>query len=337
VTTGTDGVLLVDKPAGVSSHDVVAAARRALKEKRIGHGGTLDPFATGLLVLLVGRATRLLQYVPDEPKDYDALVRFGAETDTEDLGGAVVRETPLPTIEALQAMAPSLVGRILQTPPAYSAKRVDGERAYEIARRGEVVVLKPVEITVESLTLSEFECTAEGTVARCRMQVSCGGGTYIRSLARDLARGAGSAAHLETLRRSRCGVFTLARAIPFEVLRDASRSRDAEDSSGGREQRVRVAPPIDALEGYPVQPLDAAEVTHVTRGIDVEARVAGDRVALIDGSGSGALVAFAERRPSERGDRWQPRVVMREAEPKPPKAEQHVDVPAVTVEPERGA
>jgi tRNA pseudouridine55 synthase len=315
VSTGTDGLLLVDKPAGVSSHDVVAAARRALKEKRIGHGGTLDPFATGLLVLLVGRATRLLQYVPDEPKDYDALVRFGTETDTEDLGGAVVHEAPLPTVDALQTVVPSLVGRILQTPPAYSAKRIDGERAYAIARRGEEVVLTPVEITVHSLRLSEFEQTPEGTVSRCRMHVSCGGGTYIRSLARDLARAAGSAAHLESLRRTRCGVFTLARSIPFELLRDASRSRDVGDASSGRAHRVGVAPPIDALEGYPIQPLTVDEVRHVSRGIDVEARVEGAHAALLDASGGGALVAFAERRPSERGDRWQPRVVMREADP----------------------
>lgn len=295
-----DGLLLVDKPAGVTSHDVVNAARRALGEKRIGHGGTLDPFATGLLVLLVGRATRLLQWVHDEPKVYEALVRFGAETDTEDLGGAVTSEAPLPSRAALEAALPTLTGEIEQVPPAYSAKRVDGRRAYELAREGAEVALAPVRVRVESITLSSFEGT-DDAVQSCRMRVACGGGTYIRSLARDLARAAGSAAHLTALRRERAGIFTLARSIPFEQMRD-----------GGA---VTLAPPVDALEGYPHQALTPDEVAKVTRGIDVEARVDGAFAALLDASSAtagGMLVAFAERRPSERGERWQPRVVMRD-------------------------
>jgi tRNA pseudouridine55 synthase len=295
-----DGLLLVDKPAGVTSHDVVNAARRALGEKRIGHGGTLDPFATGLLVLFVGRATRLLQWVQAEPKVYDATVRFGAETDTEDLAGAVVREAPLPTRAALLAAVPALLGDIDQVPPAYSAKRVDGKRAYELARAGQAVELKPSRVHIESIELSMFE-GSDDAVSACRMRVSCGGGTYIRSLARDLARATGSAAHLTALRREQAGVFSLARAIPFERLR------------GG--EPVVVAPAVDALEGYPHQALSEDEVAKIVRGIDVEARVDGAFAALLDppsATGLGALVAFAERRPSERGDRWQPRVVMRD-------------------------
>ena len=142
-SAGTDGLLLVDKPAGVSSHDVVAAARRVTGESRIGHGGTLDPFATGLLVLLLGRATRLLQYLNDTPKVYEAQVRFGAETDTEDLLGAVVAEAPRPSREVLERARPSFVGTIIQVPPAYSAKRVDGQRAYALARAGHEVELAP--------------------------------------------------------------------------------------------------------------------------------------------------------------------------------------------------
>lgn len=295
-----DGLLLVDKPAGVTSHDVVNAARRALGEKRIGHGGTLDPFATGLLVLLVGRATRLLRWVHDEPKVYDAVVRFGSETDTEDLAGAVSREAPLPTRDALYAAVPTLLGEIDQVPPAYSAKRVDGRRAYELAREGREVELKPARVRIEGIVLSAFEGT-DGAVASCRMHVTCGGGTYVRSLARDLARASGSAAHLTALRRERAGVFTLANAIPLERLRSG--------------EPVTLAPAIDALEGYAQQPLQADEVAKIVRGIDVEARVDGAFAALLDmsaHSSGGVLVAFAERRKSERGERWQPRVVMRD-------------------------
>jgi len=295
-----DGLLLVDKPAGVTSHDVVNAARRALGEKRIGHGGTLDPFATGLLVLLVGRATRLLQWVHAEPKVYEAVVRFGAETDTEDLDGQVTRDAPLPSRAALENAVPALLGDIEQVPPAYSAKRVDGRRAYELAREGRDVALKPSRVRIDAVALSLFE-GGDDAVSACHLRVTCGGGTYVRSLARDLARAAGSAAHLTALRRERAGVFTLARSIPLERLRDG--------------QPVSLAPAVDALEGYPHQSLSSDEVARVVRGIDVEARVDGPYAALLDAASAdsgGVLVAFAERRPSERGERWQPRVVMRD-------------------------
>jgi tRNA pseudouridine55 synthase len=293
-------LLLVDKPAGVSSHDVVAVARRALGEKRIGHAGTLDPFATGLLVLLLGRATRLIQYLPDEPKLYEAVVAFGAETDTEDATGSVVREAPLPSAADLEIARASLVGTISQVPPAYSAKHVDGKRAYERARRGEDVQLAPVAVTVHELTLSDFEMSAGGGVSRCRMRVACAGGTYVRSLARDLARAAGGAAHLESLRRHGAGVFTLARAVPYERLRDGT-------------PPVTIAPAIDALEGVPLQALDAADTVLVSRGMPVAARVPGASAALVESEGGGVLVAYAERVEGADGDRWQPRVVMRDA------------------------
>ncbi len=295
-----DGLLLVDKPAGVTSHDVVNAARRALGEKRIGHGGTLDPFATGLLVLLVGRATRLLRWLHDEPKVYEAVVRFGAETATEDLEGEVTRETVLPSRAALEAAVPGLLGDIDQVPPAYSAKRIEGRRAYELAREGRTVEMPPVRVHLDAIVLSLFE-GSDDAVSACRMRVTCGGGTYVRSLARDLARAAGSAAHLTALRRERAGVFSLARSISLEHMRD-----------GGA---FTLAPAVDALEGYPHQALSSDEVAKVVRGIDVEARVDGAFAALLDAgseTSAGLLVAFAERRPSELGERWQPRVVMRD-------------------------
>jgi len=284
----------------VTSHDVVNAARRALGEKRVGHGGTLDPFAIGLLVLLVGRATRLLRWVHDEPKLYEAVVRFGAETDTEDLGGTVTRESPLPSRDALLAAIASFLGEIDQVPPAYSAKRVGGRRAYELAREGHAVQLKPARVRIDDITLHSWEGSVDA-VSACRMRVTCGGGTYVRSLARDLARAAGSAAHLTALRRESAGVFSLARSIPLERMLEGA--------------PVTLAPTIDALEGYPHQALTDDEVAQVVRGIDVEARVEGTFAALLDtrpNSSEGTLVAFAERRPSERGERWQPRVVMRD-------------------------
>ena len=225
----------MDKPAGVSSHDVVAVARRALREKRIGHAGTLDPFATGLLILLLGRATRLMRYVRDEPKVYDATIRFGAETDTEDPDGTVVCEAALPSRAALEVRRARFVGTFEQVPPAYSAKHIDGERSYDLARSGRPVAPAPVVVTVHECTLDSFE-DADGGVSCCRMRVSCAGGTYVRSLARDLARAAASAAHLTALRRVSAGAFHASAANSLAAVQAGT---------------VRVRrPPLVALDGY---------------------------------------------------------------------------------------
>jgi len=299
-TATPDGLLLVDKPAGVSSHDVVNAARRAIGERRIGHAGTLDPFATGLLVLLVGRATRLLPHLPDEPKVYEARIAFGVETDTEDLLGQPVREAALPTRAALLAALPRFVGRIEQVPPAYSAKRVDGQRAYALARAGAAVELKPVPITVHRWELLAVDADAEGRVRSVEARITCGGGTYVRSLARDLARAVESAAHLTALRRVRTGPFDVADAVTLEDL---------------RERRAALRPALAALPGFPVQRLSDDELAKIVRGIDVAATVPGPWGALLRADDD-ILVALAERRGgagSAEGERWQPRVVMREA------------------------
>ena len=292
-TTGTaDGLLLVDKPVGVSSHDVVSVARRALGESRIGHAGTLDPFASGLLVLLVGRATRLLPHLAGEPKVYDATIRFGAETDTEDHLGTVVREAPLPGRGALLAALPGLTGRVEQVPPAYSAKRVEGRRAYDLARRGETVTLAPVAVQVHRWEVRRLDEGPAG-VREADVRITCGGGTYIRSLARDLARAVGSAAHLTALRRLASGPFRVADAVSLETLRDAA---------------PPLRPALAALPQCPVQVLTAEELPRIVRGIDIPATVEGAWAALTNAQ-NGVLVALAER----RADRWQPRVVMREA------------------------
>ena len=290
-TPPVDGVILVDKPAGSTSHDVVLAARRATGERRIGHAGTLDPFATGLLVLMVGRATRLLPYLSGEPKEYEATIRFGRETDTDDLGGQEVRVAPPPSDEAVRAAIPALTGTIPQLPPAYSAKRVGGRRAYDAARAGDVLELEPATVHVHEWRLVEWRRgLPEGD--ELDVHVTCGGGTYIRALARDLGRLTGSAAHLSALRRTRSGVFRVADAASLDALRAGE---------------APLLPPLAALAGMPVDVLDDEALRRVVRGIDVEARVAGERGALVSGE-SGALVAVAER----RGGRWQPRVVMHE-------------------------
>ena len=281
----TDGMLLVDKPAGMTSHDVVLVARRAFGESRIGHAGTLDPFATGLLVLLLGRATRLLPHLDGVPKEYEATIALGRETDTDDLLGATVREAMPPDDAAIRDAIPALTGDLQQVPPAYSAKRVAGRRAYDAARAGEALELAPAAVHV-----SEWrELRRDGDLLH--VTIACGGGTYIRSLARDLGRLTGSAAHLSALRRTRSG--------PFHV-------RDAATVQAIQAGDVGLRPAIDALPTIPHVALDGDEAERVLRGMTVARPDVGRAAALIDGR-SGALVAFAEG-----GDGcWQPRVVMR--------------------------
>jgi tRNA pseudouridine55 synthase len=291
-TAATDGLLLLDKPAGISSHDAVLAARRALREKRIGHAGTLDPFATGLLVLLTGRATRLLPYIPGEPKIYEATIQFGAETETEDLLGAVTREAAPPSEAEVRAALPAMTGALLQVPPAYSAKRVDGQRAYEAARAGITLDLKPVAIDVHAWELLAWRGDA------CDVRISCGGGTYVRSLARDLARAVGSAAHLTALRRTAAGAFRVDAAQPVLALRD---------------EPANLRPPLDAVPHLAQVTLTYDEVHRIRRGLDI-ANTSGVTVAehahvALVAAEHGGLIALGER----IGERWQPRVVMRDA------------------------
>lgn len=285
-----DGLLLVDKPAGVTSHDVVNAARRALGEKRIGHAGTLDPFATGLLVLLVGRATRLLPYVSGDPKVYEATIRFGAETDTDDLHGTAVRVAAPPNAGAVEAALPSLTGELDQLPPAYSAKRVDGQRAYALARAGAAVELAPARVRVDAWQVCAWRDATADAAAEFDARISCGPGTYIRALARDLGRAVHSAAHLSALRRTHSGVFDVSDAVSLDALRQ-----------GGGELR----PARDAVPDYPRQALDAADLRRIFAGNAVNATVDGERAALVDAT-TDRLVAVAMR----VDDRWQPRVVL---------------------------
>ena len=208
-----EGLLLVDKPAGMTSHDVVMIVRRVYGEKSIGHLGTLDPFATGLLILLIGRATRLANFIVTDPKVYEATIEFGAETDTDDSTGIIIREADPPSGEAVDTAIRALTGRIVQTPPDYSAKSIDGVRAYDAARKGAPLALEPVEVDV-------FEWKTRGRHAqRMDVTITCGSGTYVRALARDLGRMTESAAHLTSLRRIRSGEFDVADAATVERMK----------------------------------------------------------------------------------------------------------------------
>lgn len=210
-----EGLLLVDKPAGMTSHDVVQHVRRIYGERSIGHLGTLDPFATGLLVLLLGRATRLANFLDIEPKVYEATVGFGSETDTDDSTGTVIRSAPLPAEADIRAALTSQTGTISQIPPAYSAKSVDGTRAYDAARRGAPLELEPVEVQVHSWEVREIKPDSLSA------SITCSGGTYIRALARDLGRLTSSAAHLTALRRTRIGPFDVQDAATLDALSDS--------------------------------------------------------------------------------------------------------------------
>ncbi|HEV7839043.1 MAG TPA: tRNA pseudouridine(55) synthase TruB [Gemmatimonadaceae bacterium] len=206
------GLLLVDKPGGMTSHDVVQHVRRIYGERSIGHLGTLDPFATGLLVLLIGRATRLATFLDTEPKVYDATMTFGSETDTDDRTGTVIRTADLPREGDVRSGLEKLTGRISQVPPAYSAKSVDGTRAYDAARRGEPLDLPAVDVTVHSWDVRDLRGDTLSAL------ITCSSGTYIRALARDLGRLASSAAHLSSLRRTRVGEFDVRNAATLEAL-----------------------------------------------------------------------------------------------------------------------
>jgi len=212
-----DGVLVVDKPQGLTSHDVVAVARRALHERRIGHTGTLDPLATGVLPLACGRATRLVRFFVSSDKDYEATVRFGFATDSYDITGVETnRSDRVPEREAIETALTSLRGEYLQVPPAFSAKKIAGERAYERARRDEVVTLQAVPVRVTRAELLEF------TGASARISVTCSAGFYVRSFAHSLGELVATGACLESLRRTRSGEFTLAQAVELEQVRQSS-------------------------------------------------------------------------------------------------------------------
>ncbi len=268
-----DGALIIDKPAGLTSHDVVARVRKTIAERRVGHTGTLDPFATGVLVVLVGRATRLAQFLSGAEKEYEALIRFGHRTDTGDITGKQIGEEqshakPQSTRslreEEIETALASLRGEIEQTPPMYSAKKIGGRKLYELARRGEEVERKPVRVTI-----SEFECISElddsmksldnGT-QDLRVRVVCSAGTYIRTLAEDLGQLLGTGAHLAELRRTRAGTFKIEDAMTLDELRDLKESGSFE---------TKLISPFEVLSHLPAIELEADDARQTVNGIEL--------------------------------------------------------------------
>ncbi len=230
-----DGLLIIDKPAGLTSHDVVARVRRLLREKRVGHTGTLDPFATGVLVLLVGRATRLAQFLSGAEKEYEATVRLGFATDTGDLTGAARAHDgdPRPCVAIdepeIEAALGRLRGEIEQVPPMYSAKKIGGRKLYELARAGEVVERAAVRVRVSVFELIRWEDGAalrpnspnENATCDLKTRITCSAGTYVRSLAESLGERLRTGAHLAALRRTRAGEFSIRDALTLEELEQA--------------------------------------------------------------------------------------------------------------------
>lgn len=222
-----NGVLLVDKAAGGTSHDSVARSRRITRQKKTGHAGTLDPDATGLLVLTLGKATRLTRFLIRAPKVYEGTIRLGAVTDTYDASGQVTDEAPpeavsAVTLDAVRQAMDGLTGEIDHLPPAYSAKKVDGKKMYELAREGKEVPRESKKVTVYEFTpISELEFDEETGRADVRFRLGCSSGTYARTLAHDVGQAVGTGAHLSALRRTKVGPFLLDDALTLEEVEEA--------------------------------------------------------------------------------------------------------------------
>lgn len=271
------GVLVVDKPKGPTSHDVVERVRRALGNLKAGHTGTLDPMATGVLPVVVGEATKLSQFILEKDKAYEAAVQLGVSTDSYDAMGNVTRERPVPALshELLEAALSKFRGSFEQKPPMFSAVKVQGKRLYELARKGEEVERPSRPVTVHELLLQDF------TQTEVRLKVRCSKGFFVRTLAHELGEALGCGAHLKALRRTLSGPFTLDQALPLEQIEKLGAS--AVQSLVSMEEALREMPAFT---------VSAAEVSRVLHGGVVElAGPAGVHRVL---SPSGQLLAIAE-------------------------------------------
>jgi tRNA pseudouridine55 synthase len=276
--------VLVDKPEGITSHDVVQRVRRALGIRSAGHTGTLDPFATGLLVVLLGRATRLARFVEAQAKTYHAVARLGIRTDTDDRTGEVLEERPVERLDAgeVRRALKGFLGPGRQRPPAYSAKHVDGERSYRLARRGETVVPAEVAVMVHAVEWLRW------TPPELEFRITASAGTYIRAVARDLGAALGVGGHLSALRREAIGELRVEDAVPLDAVGFES-----------------VRSPASVLGHLPAVPLDAAGRGHAVHGrmVPESAGEPGELARLMAGE---ELVAVARR----ESEGWAPVVVL---------------------------
>jgi tRNA pseudouridine55 synthase len=274
-----DGILVIDKPRGVTSHDVVAGVRRLSKQKRVGHAGTLDPMASGVLLVCLGRATRVAEYLVGTDKAYRAVMRLGVETDTYDAEGHVVATQPVNvTGSTLRKVLLDFVGEIDQVPPMYSALKRQGKPLYKLARKGIEVERKPRRVTIHEIMLREFMAGGHPDIM---MDVRCSSGTYIRSLAHDIGAALGCGAHLIELTRLASGSFTIDEAIKLQDLE-------------GLEDLRGLLHPLDAaLQGLPALTLDADRARRVTMGQAIpldEVRVSANLLRVYNTDG--ALLAI---------------------------------------------
>ncbi|HEY0443892.1 MAG TPA: tRNA pseudouridine(55) synthase TruB [Candidatus Limnocylindrales bacterium] len=254
-----DGILVVAKPAGPTSHDVVALVRRLAATKRVGHGGTLDPFATGVLPIFLGKATRVVEYHLGDRKAYRATVCFGSTSSTDDLDGELTPvEGPAPTRDVVEAHLSTFRGPITQTPPAFSAIKVAGRRAYAMARAGQPVELAPRAVEIFRLVITSWdESDPERPIAV--IEVECSAGTYVRALARDLGAAVGSGAYLGALTRTASGGFRLENATALDDVRAAA--------ADGVERLGELLLPVDAgLESLPVVEIPEGDIAAIARG-----------------------------------------------------------------------
>jgi tRNA pseudouridine55 synthase len=287
------GVLVVDKPISLTSHDVVQTIRRGTGIRRAGHTGTLDPRASGVLVVLIGPAVRLSEYVSASDKRYQATIHLGSSTDTYDADGRVTNSAPVTVTEPqFEQVLGQFVGEIEQVPPPYSAIKVQGRKAYEMAREGEEVILEPRKINVYSLELLEW-APPEAVI-----DVFCSSGTYVRSLANDLGNALGCGAHLVGLRRTKSGRFTLRDAVPLRRLQESFLAGD---------WYKFLIPAAEALADWTMVELDADQVELIRHGhrVPAEADLKGWARGV---SQQGDLVALIEV--DEATHEWQPRKVL---------------------------
>lgn len=275
-----NGVLVVDKPADWTSHDVVAKCRKLLNLERIGHTGTLDPFATGVLVLLIGKATRILQFLQDDEKEYVATLRFGFETTTGDYTGSPKTDfiEPKITHEELEKVLKSFVGEICQIPPMFSAKKMSGKKLYELARKGLEVEREAIKVKIYELELLQMKSSSEAVV-----RVVCSAGTYVRALAEQIGKELGCGAHLTELRRTRAGKFNISQAIQISQLEKAN-------------GKVDLISMNQALSHLQEKRLNEKEISQVKNGVAIrvldEVFNDGDFVRLTDGNELFAVGVF---------------------------------------------
>ncbi|OGO21065.1 MAG: tRNA pseudouridine(55) synthase TruB [Chloroflexi bacterium RBG_16_48_8] len=286
------GLLIVDKPIGPTSHQVVSVVRRGTGIRKVGHAGTLDPRASGVLILCLGPATRLSEYLSTASKRYQAVIRFGSATETYDTEGEILHQTgKAPSRKEIEEVLPEFMGEINQVPPPYSAIKVSGSKAYELAREGKEIELDPRQVIIYDLKFISYKAPD------LALEIECSAGTYIRSLAYDLGERVSTGAHLAALRRVKSGPFTIDDAIPFPKL-EVGFLVDKWDRY--------IVPAVDALPDLPIVKVTQEDLDHVKHGHRISAKPGSSGLARAI-SYDGELVAILEA--VENGTLWHPRKV----------------------------